>query len=342
MKASNIMKKAFFVLLFFAVVVGCAGPEIKVPEEPYIVWPPPPETPRIKYLKSYSNSADVEHAPGFFDAVAGADFYALQAPQGVVADRQGNIYVSDSTMNVIAVFQPEKKKLRLIGDREPERVAVPLGLAVSNKHNLLFVASSGNKKVIGYDINTFSPRLVIPNFTRPVGVAVDESRGRIYVTDSKESYLKSFDFSGKYISTIATKGAENHQLFRPSQVATDRQGNIYVADTFNHKVKIFNPEGKFLKTIGRGVGDKLGYFSKLNGVAVDSEGHIYAMDTDFSKFQIFDQEGNVLLDVGRYGVAKGAFSLPLQIFIDEYDRIYVADTFNYRIQVFQYLKAPAR
>jgi DNA-binding beta-propeller fold protein YncE len=325
-------------LIAFVFVIGCAAPPPR-PEEPEIVWPPPPDIPRIKYIRSYTDTLDVEAPPGFLEIITGIEFYSLVAPQGIAADREGNIYVADSTEHVIVVFQPEKRRLRLMGDRDPERVLVPLGLAVDNKQNMLLVASSGTQKVIGYDINTGAPRLAIRGFQRPVSVAVDEVRKRIYVTDSKASELKAYDMGGKYISTIATAGTEDHQLLIPGQVALDRQGNIYVADTFNFKVKVFSPEGKFLKAIGRGVGDKPGYFSKLSGVAVDSEGHIYAIDTDFSNFQIFDQEGRVLLVVGSDGTLRGLnFRLPLHIYIDEKDRIYVADTFNSRVQVFQYLK----
>lgn len=332
------MRRSFSVLIVLLVLSGCA-PEFKRPPEPEVIWPPPPETPRIKYIRSYTDSFDVEAPPGFLEMVIGKEFYSLVAPQGVAVDREGNIYVSDSTEHVIVVFQPEKKRLRLMGDRDPEKVLVPLGLSIANKQNMLLVASSGTKKVVGYDLNTGAPRLAIGGFERPVSVAVDEVRGRIYVTDSKKSELKAFDLSGRYISTIATAGSEDHQLFSPGQVALDRQGNIYVADTFNFKVKVFSPEGKFLKAIGKGVGDRLGYFSKLSGVAVDSEGHIYAVDTDFSNFQIFDQEGRVLLVVGSDGTLRGLnFRLPLHIYIDEKDRIYVADTFNSRVQVFQYLK----
>lgn len=323
------------------VIYGCATPPPR-PEEPEVFWPPPPDKPRIKYLKSYNNTFDVEDPPGFLQQIVGVEYYYLEAPQGVAADRDGNIYVADTTRNVIAVFQPEKKKLKFIGNREKDiaRPRVPLGLSIAHKQNMLLVASAGTRSVIGYDLFTGDVRLVITEeFRNPAGVAVDEERGRIYVTDSKASELKVFDFSGRYISTIAKRGPEDYQLATPGQVATDRHGNIYVADIFNFKVKVFSPDGRFLKAIGKGTGDAPGYFAKLSGVAVDSDGNIYATDTAFNNFQIFNQEGEILLFIGGYsGDTPGAFNLPMHIYIDEKDRIYVADTFNSRVQVFQYLK----
>ena len=43
--------------------------------------------------------------------------------------------------------------------------------------------------------------------------------------------------------------------------------------------------------------------------------------------------------LGERGTGPGQFWLPNGIFIDDQDRIYVADSYNQRIQVFQYLKS---
>ena len=71
---------------------------------------------------------------------------------------------------------------------------------------------------------------------------------------------------------------------------------------------------------------------------MDSEGHIYVVDAAFNNFQIFDEEGKLLLWVGNPGSRPGEFYLPSGMYIDREDRIYVTDTFNRRVQVFQYLK----
>jgi hypothetical protein len=47
------------------------------------------------------------------------------------------------------------------------------------------------------------------------------------------------------------------------------------------------------------------------------------------------------LNFGSPGNAPGHFWLATGIFIDAQDRIYVADSYNNRIQIFQYLKENA-
>jgi DNA-binding beta-propeller fold protein YncE len=51
--------------------------------------------------------------------------------------------------------------------------------------------------------------------------------------------------------------------------------------------------------------------------------------------QIFDRKGNYLYRFGGQGTGKGEFWMPEGLFIDKDNNIYVADTYNSRIQVFQ-------
>jgi hypothetical protein len=62
------------------------------------------------------------------------------------------------------------------------------------------------------------------------------------------------------------------------------------------------------------------------------------VDSALCNFQIFDKNGNFLFYVGRLGQELGEFDLPVGIYIDEQDYIYIADQLNHRIQIFKYLK----
>jgi hypothetical protein len=73
-------------------------------------------------------------------------------------------------------------------------------------------------------------------------------------------------------------------------------------------------------------------------LALDSESHLYIIDASFDNFQIFNSKGQLLLFVGNTGKKPGQFFMPNGIFIDHNDRIYISDSFNQRVQIFQYLK----
>jgi len=59
--------------------------------------------------------------------------------------------------------------------------------------------------------------------------------------------------------------------------------------------------------------------------------------------QVFDRQGQLLYYFGSPGTHAGQFQLPAGLYIDHGDRVFVVDSFNRRVQVFQYvaMKKPA-
>jgi len=103
----------------------------------------------------------------------------------------------------------------------------------------------------------------------------------------------------------------------------------------NFRLLAFDLDGKPTGSFGHH-GDGSGDFAQPKGVAVDGQGHVYVADAVFNRVQIFDRQGRFLLAFGREGAKDGQFLLPSGVFITG-DRIYVADSYNQRVQVFQFL-----
>jgi hypothetical protein len=61
------------------------------------------------------------------------------------------------------------------------------------------------------------------------------------------------------------------------------------------------------------------------------------VDAAFENVQIFDPEGRLLLPFGGPGTGPGEFTLPGGVFLDSSNTIWVADSFNRRVQVFRLL-----
>ncbi len=61
------------------------------------------------------------------------------------------------------------------------------------------------------------------------------------------------------------------------------------------------------------------------------------VDAAFNNFQIFTPDGKVLMFVGAFGQNPGQFNLPTGIYIDRNNRVYVSDSLNARVQIFQFL-----
>jgi predicted membrane-bound mannosyltransferase/DNA-binding beta-propeller fold protein YncE len=103
-------------------------------------------------------------------------------------------------------------------------------------------------------------------------------------------------------------------------------------------------EGKYIEltadvVIG-GLGTEAGQFNRPRDLAVASDGSLYVVDTDNSRIQHLAADGSVLQVWGSFGdatigpAAGGAFNQPWGIGLGPDGSVYIADTWNHRIQKF--------
>ena len=321
---------------------ACATPSTPSPTDEKAsgeyVWPSPPANPRIKWVTQWRDKNDFVKTSAVFELLVGKErIERLRRPNGVVADAAGNVYVAESEIRVIFVFDQARKTLRFLG---MGTVAGPIGLAMDNKRGILYVSDSRLDKIFLFskDSGSLVGSIGGPGeFKNPSGMVYDEQRERLYVADTQNHTVKVFDKDSKPLFTIGTRGSEDGNFNFPSYLAIDKSGRLFVVDSFNFRIQIFDASGNFIKKFGK-LGDASGSFSRPVGIGVDSDAHVYVVDTSFSNFQIFDENGRLLLWVGGSGKKPGEFYLPTGMYIDSQDKIYVSDTFNQRVQVFQYLK----
>jgi len=334
------MKRLILIGLIAVLTLGvaaCAAPqqEKKIYD---IVWPLPPDEPRVKFLEIYQSASDLEAQSQVASILFGEEApLALLKPYGVAVNREGTIYVTD--VGKIFVFDRKNRRVDTIGaEAGTGRVRIPIGITATSDGRI-FVADTAADRVFMYNsAGKLAGLIGLPGeFSAPSGLAIDEKRGRLYIADSKKHFVKVYTLDGKTaLSTIGERGGEVGKFNFPTNLALDSEGNLYVVDTGNFRVQVFSPEGKHLRNIGS-VGDRPGNFSRPKGIAIDSEDHIYIVDAAFQNFQIFNKEGRVLLYVGEGGSQPGQFLLPAGICVDDEDRIYVVDQLNSRVQVFEYM-----
>lgn len=166
-------------------------------------------------------------------------------------------------------------------------------------------------------------------FSELKSVEID-SLGNIYVLDSGNSRVQKFDSDGTYLSQFGSAGTGNGQFQTPYDIAIDSSGNIYVADAENFRVQKFDSNGTYLSQFGS-FGTDNGEFILPASVAIDSSGNIYVSDAgvyidEESRIQKFDSDGTYLSQFGSTGSGDGEFYLPLSLYIDSEDNIYVSDS----------------
>ena len=75
--------------------------------------------------------------------------------------------------------------------------------------------------------------------------------------------------------------------------------------------------------------------SRENGLGIDLEGNIYVSLPTSSLIKVYNQNGVLLTTFGQSGQRLGEFFAPKGLWIDPTNRLYVADTGNARVQIFQ-------
>ncbi len=161
---------------------------------------------------------------------------------------------------------------------------------------------------------------------RPHGIYVQEDK--IYVTDPGLFLVHVFDQRKKKYFKITE--AKNQHLISPIGIAVDTTGKIYVSDSYLRKIFIFNTEGNYLGEIGSN-----NLFKRPTGLAI-YKNRIYVVDTLESQIKVFSKDsGKLLFSFGENGTEFGKFHFPTHIFIDDVeDYIYITDSLNFRIQIF--------
>ena len=72
-------------------------------------------------------------------------------------------------------------------------------------------------------------------------------------------------------------------------------------------------------------------------MTVDGDGNVYVVESYYDHLLVFDRHGSFLLPIGGTGAGIGEFFLPAGAWSDDGGHIYVADMYNGRVIIFQYL-----
>ncbi len=336
------VRACFALLLYGSLLAGCRHGAVPID----IVWPPPPDPPRIRYLRAIRASSDVEGLRRrnlVIDILLGGEqkIYVIKKPYGVVKDPFGRVLVADTGWGKVLVFDIPNKKFGFIGDGPTGTLSKPCGIA-TDKDGTLYVSDLVLHRVYVYDKEGHFKYALGKEgrFGQPVGVAVDVERRRVYVVDMKKHQFAIFDTDGREIKTIGKRGRGKGEFNYPSNVAVAPNGDVYLVDSFNFRVQRFDSDGKFLNLWGGRPGNLPGMFARPKGVAVDRDGHVFVVDAAFHNVQVFTPEGRLLLSFGSIGTGLGHFYLPAGIDITPEGDIFVSSQLNRRVDVLRYLGGP--
>jgi sugar lactone lactonase YvrE len=179
---------------------------------------------------------------------------------------------------------------------------VPWGMYVEPSTAIIYVADSGNNRVMKYVPGSATGTAVAGNSSGYLGVAANllefpwsvvvDSAGTIYVSDTHNNRVQKF-VSGSLVGvTVAgqasgVSGSSSMDLNFPKTVMLDAGGQLYVLDYGNQRIQRFSPNNMTGTTI----------FSWCSGTAPDQIGRASHMT--------FDTFGNLIItDDENYRVQK--------------------------------------
>ncbi len=321
-----------------------------------IVWPNPPAIARIKYLKFFSaeklqsGTAQKKKVP-WMDRLAGVATgetkaakprFQLITPYGLAVDSKGRLYVADSKVLAVFVFNTETGEVDLIKNGTHARFGWITGLAMDDDDRL-FVADSKMRRIVVFDSQHRALGTISDGMVDPGGMAIDSENRLLYVADAAQDQVLVYDADSphKLLRRIGT-GGKAHTLTTPgdfampSNVAVDQDGNLYVSDTLNNRVEVFDADGTFIRQFGK-AGDGPGYFARPKGIAVDGDGHVWVADGVQDRVQVFTPEGRLLIYMGEPGLLPGQFRALAGLTIDKNNRVFTSEQFPGRVQMFQYV-----
>jgi DNA-binding beta-propeller fold protein YncE len=169
-----------------------------------------------------------------------------------------------------------------------------------------------------------------PVYDKPSAVAA--RGGRVYVADPASRAVIVFDAGRRRLFKF---GHREPSLNKPVSMAIDAKGQVYVLDGTKKRVQVYDPLGLFLFALGEPKD-----FTRPVGVAVSPDGErIYVVDRggddkDDHKVIAYAPDGNERFRIGGRGNENGKFNIPLAAAAGADGLLYVVDTGNFRIQVF--------
>jgi DNA-binding beta-propeller fold protein YncE len=177
----------------------------------------------------------------------------------------------------------------------------------------------------------FNPKTFPYQLIGPYGIAFD-SKGLVYVADQRVGAVFIFNTETRDAQLIRNGSSAHFGWI--NGLAIDDGDRLFVSDGKMHRVLVFNPKHELETQIAEGLVDPV-------GLAIDNENRfLYVADTQQDQVIVYDADSLKLLRrIGTAGkthtlTEPGDFAAPQGVAVDKEGNLYVTDTLNDRVEIF--------
>ena len=183
------------------------------------------------------------------------------------------------------------------------RLYFPQGISIDEKSDTLYIADTGNLRIVRYFCNGTS-EIVAGGTTceyakaeicYPTGLHFEAATNSVIMSDyTRNSVVRWIIGTSEWIrlagNVSSTSGNTSAELNHPEGLAVDVIGNLYVPDSSNHRIQFF-PVGQLDGLTIAGVtglsGSNASLLSVPMEVTVDNQLNLYVSDTNNHRVQKF-------------------------------------------------------
>ena len=259
-------------------------------------------------------------------------------PSDIGIDQNNNLYISDAFNHTIYKYDLNGNLEFFWGDNGVEygKFNYPMAIDIDSYGNV-YIVDSGNHRIQKFNENGEFIKTWGYNgykqgeFLWPSDIALDKDEN-IYICDEKNHRIQKFNNNGEFLLFWGDKGNNNNEFDRPTNIAVDSNGFVFVLDQNNFRIQKFYSNGKYISSISS---ENMEELEKPSGIAIDSMNNVYIGSLYNQSIIKYSNNCEIL----KKWIFQNSNLLTLKSqksFNILNDNIYISDSSNSRIQIFNF------